>query len=76
MIQADQKLTLAADGCVGIIETSVLADDETDEKQVTAAIFASQQILNRCIAPALALDAAHEAGSSVPDTVPENLATD
>ena len=74
MIQADQKLTLAADGSVGIIETSIVADDEVDEKQIAAAVCGSQQVLNRAIASALALSDAN--ASDVPDTLPENLSTD
>ena len=73
MFQADTKLTLAADGSVGILETSVLSDDEVDEKQIAACVYGTQQVLNRTVAAALSMDVA-KAGA--PDTVPENLSAD
>jgi len=55
VIQSDVKLTLSMDGTVGIIETSVVTDDECTPDQASWAITVSDQILNRSIASALAI---------------------
>ena len=69
MIQADATLTMSQDGTVGIIETSLVVDDEPTHEQIAAAIFTANQHLNRTIAAALTI------GEKAPDTVPDNLTT-